>query len=75
MRIRYKASVVVVCFVAFYVGIIPIYAACVEPADACTLVRNLITSTRLAIPAYDVIPEYAGTVWEVEESNIGDLIS
>lgn len=45
MRLRYKTSLVVVCFVAFYVGLIPFYAACVEPADAYPMVQNLITST------------------------------
>lgn len=50
MRLRYKASAVVICFVAFYMGVIPIYMACVEPADVCALVRELMISTRLPVP-------------------------
>ena len=76
MRLRYKASVVVACFVAFYMGLIPIYTACVESAYDCTLVTELIASTRLTLPVGNVVSiEYTGTVQGVEEPNADIFIS
>lgn len=39
MKPRYKISVVVTCFVAFYVGITPIAMVCIEPANNCTFIE------------------------------------
>ena len=76
MRLRYKASVVVACFVAFYMGLIPIYMACVESAYDCTLVTELIASTRLTLPVGNVgNSEYTGTAQEVYGQNADILIS
>lgn len=76
MRLRYKASVVVACFVAFYMGLIPIYTACVESAYDCTLVTELIASTRLTLPVGNVGSiEYAGTTQGIYEQNTDTFIS
>lgn len=76
MRLRYKASLVVACFVVFYVGITPIGMICVEPANNCTLVKELMTSTRLTIPVGDDgTIEYTGTVQGVEKPNVEIFIS
>ena len=76
MRLRYKASVVVACFVVFYLGLIPIYMACVESAYNCTLVTELIAGTRLTLPVGNVgNVEYTGTAQGVEEPNADIFIS
>ncbi len=76
MRLRYKASVVVACFVAFYVGITPIAMICIEPANNCAFIKELWFSTRLIIPVGDVGNiEYTGTVQGIEEPNAEIFIS
>lgn len=76
MRLRYKAFVVVACFVAFYTGLTPIYVACVESAYDCTLVTELVASTRLTLPVGNVVnSEYTGTAQGVHGQNADIFIT
>ncbi len=75
MRHRYKTSAVVACFVAFYVGITPLGTICIEPANNCTFIRELVINTRLTVPGGSDDIEYTGTVQGVEEPNVGIFIS
>lgn len=68
MKTRFKIITVIVCFVAFYVGLIPIWEAC-DASDAdCTVWRELINLTRPVVPSewMGAEIEWSGTTEGVE---------
>ena len=74
IRLRYKISVVIACFVVFYVGITPIGVACVDPANNCAFLTELVISTRLVVPGNAII-EYTGTAPGIEDPKFENFIS
>lgn len=73
MRLQYKISIVIICFAVFYIGIISIVYACIDPANNCIFLAELMTSTRLVITD-SVMIEYVGTL-QIEEPTIENFIS
>lgn len=73
MRLRYKASIVVICFSVFYMAVVPIGIGCANPTSSCTFLAELAMIVVLTIPG-DTIIEYDGTV-QVEEPKIENFIS
>ena len=74
MRLRYKISIIVVCFVVFYLGITPIAMICFDPINNCTFIEVLWINTRLTIPGGEGDIEYTGTVQGVEAPNAENFI-
>ncbi|EGG42351.1 Hypothetical protein Nlim_0796 [Candidatus Nitrosarchaeum limnium SFB1] len=73
MKTRYKIFLVIACFIAFYVGIIPVLGYCLESGADCTLYQELILLTRPTITVYtpwEGISEWSGTAEEIEKPTI-----
>ena len=51
MKTRFKIVIVIVCFVVFYVALIPIWQACNGSGIDCTIWQELINLTRPVVPS------------------------
>lgn len=73
IMLRYKVFAVVICFVAFYAGVILIGPVCIDPVNNCMFIAELMTSIILTTPG-DGIVEYKGSVQGIEEPSVTNFI-
>ena len=73
MKTRYKILIVIVCFVIFYLALIPILQVCHISESDCIIWRELMLLTRPVISSSEGL-EWSGTVDGIEESTVSEQI-
>lgn len=74
MKTRYKISLVISCFVAFYFALIPAVQYCLESDADCTVWKELMLLTRPVISSDEGIVEWSGTPQGIETPSVSDQI-
>lgn len=79
MKTRYKTSLVIASFVAFYFALIPATHMCLESDSDCTIYQELIILTRPVVTlniwdAGDGTGTWSGTVEDMKEPTLIDSL-
>ena len=73
MKTRFKIGIVIICFIVFYLALIPSFEICRDLGSDCSIFNELLSLTRPVIHSSDAfwsedgISEWSGTAQAKEE--------